>query len=346
MAELAEKALKDCLEAFINNDHQMAYAIILRDLYVDEKEKEIDRLCLEFLIRQQPVAHTLRFVYSTMKINLEMERVGDYAESVARYILRLKEKPPEVLKERIIQMGNLAINMFHDATEGFLNQDEARVRKLIGVEEVVDSLRIQINKILVIGLQEQTIPFEVFDPLSVITRRLERVSDQARNICMEALYTCTGEYVKHRGSSAFRILFVDGHHSCRGLMAEAIACSMEQPKFVFSSAGVDPRPISTRTVEFMQSKGLDISRIVPKSIHQIPHIDHYQVVVALSKGARKAFADHPRKIVFLEWLLPDPSENDGSVEDVKKAYDEAFEYIQSHVKALVQAILGQKDLNK
>ena len=84
MAELAESALNDGLRALFDSDGQLAYSVILRDQQIDEYEKEIDRLCLEFMVRQQPAAGPLRFVYATIKINQELERVGDYAESIAR----------------------------------------------------------------------------------------------------------------------------------------------------------------------------------------------------------------------------------------------------------------------
>ena len=93
MSALAERALRDCVEALTDGNRQRAYAVILRDQYIDEKEKEIDRLCLEFLVRQQPVGVHLRLAYSTIKINLELERVGDYAESIARQLLRLSSLP-------------------------------------------------------------------------------------------------------------------------------------------------------------------------------------------------------------------------------------------------------------
>src|SRR5437867_5865423 len=89
MGSLADRALRSCLEALKGKNRQLAYSVILRDQRIDELEKEIDRLCIEFLLRQQPVAGHLRFAYATIKINLELERVGDYAESIARQILLL-----------------------------------------------------------------------------------------------------------------------------------------------------------------------------------------------------------------------------------------------------------------
>src|SRR5688500_10341901 len=69
MAGLAERSLKSCMKALSENNRQLAYSVIVRDQRIDELEKELDRLCLEFIVRQQPVAGTLRFAYAAMKIN-------------------------------------------------------------------------------------------------------------------------------------------------------------------------------------------------------------------------------------------------------------------------------------
>ena len=99
MAGYAETGLKNSLKACAELNRELAYVVILRDLYIDEKEKEIDRLCLEFFIRLQPVGFPMRFAYGTIKVNLEIERVGDYAESIARRVLKLKEKPPAIVMD-------------------------------------------------------------------------------------------------------------------------------------------------------------------------------------------------------------------------------------------------------
>src|SRR5215470_3223950 len=115
MAGLAERALRSCLQALSDRNRQLAYSVILRDQRIDELEKEIDRLCLEFIVRQQPVAGTLRFAYATIKINLELERVGDYAESMARSVLNLSDMDAQFPLEAFVQIAELAIPMLHDA---------------------------------------------------------------------------------------------------------------------------------------------------------------------------------------------------------------------------------------
>ena len=94
---------------------------------------------------------------------------------------------------------------------------------------------------------------------------------------------CTGEYAKHKGTEVLRVLFVDKSNSCRSQMAEGIANSLGRPEFLFSSAGIEPKPIDGRTISFLAEKRIDISRQVPKSVAQIPNLDHYHVIVALAK---------------------------------------------------------------
>jgi len=342
MSALAERALRDCVEALTDGDRQRAYAVILRDQYIDEKEKEIDRLCLEFLVRQQPVGVLLRFAYSAIKINLELERVGDYAESVARQLLRLSSLPqaPEAIRERIVEMADLAIPMLHDAIEAFVRQDPELARKVIAIEPAVDALLGRLNADVVEALREQKVLPEMMEPLVTIGRRFERVADQARNVCMETLYMCTGEYAKHPGAETFRILFVGEHNACRSQMAEAIAQSLGQPKFIFSSAGLDPRAIDPRTLAFMREKGLDISRMAPKAIYQVPNLEHYQVIVGVAPEAQQAFPRSPRKMVYVDWSVDDPSRIQGSPEEVRSAYEATFTFLSSHVRDLVGAVLG------
>ena len=340
MSALDEKALRDCVKALAERNRQLAYAVVLRDQYIDELEKEVDRLCLEFIVRQQPVAGLLRFAYATIKINLELERVGDYAESIARQTLKLLDLPVQFPLERFQEIANLSIPMLREAVAAFTTQDAELARKTMETEEAVDLLKSKLNKDLIGLFRENKLPFEALNPLVMIARRFERVSDQARNICMETLYMCTGEYAKHPGAEVFRVLFVDEHNACRSQMAEAIGNALNQPKFIFASAGVEPRPIEPMTVAFMKEKGLDLSRMVPKAITQIPNLDHYHVIVILAPEAKRVFPQRPRKVVFLDWSVKDPSTVQGTHAEARAAYESTHKFIQEHIRDLVGAILG------
>ncbi|OFV79945.1 MAG: phosphate transport system regulatory protein PhoU [Acidobacteria bacterium RBG_13_68_16] len=338
MGDLAEKAIRASIKAVVEKDRQLAFAVILRDQYIDDLEKQLDRLCLEFLVRHQPAASLLRFAYAAIKINLELERVGDYAESIARESLRLTKLDAPLPIDLIQQIVNLAIPMLHDAIQAFVHQDPELARRTVESDEAVDLLRDKLTADLTQAYRDGKLPFEALNPLVVLARRLERVSDQARNISMETLYMCTGEYAKHPGSEVMRVLFVDEHNTCRSLMAEAIGMGMHEPGFVFASAGVEPLPVDPVTISFMASKGFDVARAVPKAITQVPNIDHQDVIVLLASEVKRAFPRRPRKAVLLEWAVDDPRTVHGSEPQITAAYEATYAYIQGQIHDLVSAI--------
>jgi phosphate transport system protein len=340
MGSLAEAALKTAMRALTERNRQTAYSVVVRDQRIDELEKEIDRLCLEFIVRQQPVAGTLRFAYATIKINSELERVGDYAESIARQVVILGPLEFDLPTDRFTELAGRAIPMLHAAIEAFLSQDSALARRAMDAEDAIDKLRHQLNADLV-GMQQQgRIPLQALAPLMTIVNRFERVGDQAKSICQEVLYMCTGEYLKHSGSDIYRLVFVDEHNSCRSQMAEAIGNALGQPKFVFASAGLEMRPIDPTTIAFLKEKGIDISRHSSKGLDQIPHLDHYQIIVALAKEAQRVFPPPPTKAVCLDWAVRDPSAVKGTTAEVRAAYQETYDFLAAHVQDLVEAVLG------
>lgn len=343
MSARAETALKDCLKALPTRNLQLAYSVILRDQYIDELEKEIDRLCLEFLVRQQPVAGHLRFVYAAIKINGELERIGDYAESIARQILKIESIEAQPFYTKFVEIANLSIPMLHNATQAFVEQNGELARNAVHNEERVDAIRHEIDAEVLRSQLEGKLSLDDLTSLMTIARRFERVADQAKSICEGVLYICTGEYQKHKGAEVIRMVFVDEYNSCRSQIAEGIAHSLNQPRLLFSSAGLDPKPIDLRTVTFLKQRGIDISRQYSKSVEQVPNYEHYQVIVALAKAAQKVFPRPPTKAVCLDWNVKDPSTVQGSPEEVTAAYEETYQFIYSHIHDLTGAILGENN---
>lgn len=344
MASLGERALKASLQALIEGNRQLAYSVILRDQYIDELETELDRLCLEFLVRQQPVGTHLRFVYATVKLNKELERIGDYAESVARQVLLVSSLDPQPDYEKFIELGHLSIHMFGDAVQSFLHQDEQLARGTMAIEERADQIRTRINADLLRLQQENRLPLEALTPLMTVARRFERVADQSKNICEETIYVCTGLFAKHRGGHAFRILFLDEGNACLSQMAEGIGNALGIERFQCASAGLAPVGLDPRTVEFMASKGIDISGQTSQSLDQVLPLDRYQVLVALAPGAKTVFPLPPNKSICLTWGPRDPTELAGDSEAMNRAFEEAWRFLDSHIRDLVEAILGTDDI--
>jgi phosphate transport system protein len=341
MAGLGERALKASLRALLERNRQLAYSVILRDQYIDEVETELNRLCLEFLVRQQPVAGQLRFVFTTIQINKELERIGDYAESIARQVLAVSALEPQPPLTRFVELGNLSIAMLRDAVRSFLEEDPELAWRTMATEEQGNRMRSAINAELMDLSRNGQLPTAGLNPLMTIARRFERVTDQAKNLCEEVLYMCTGEVTKHKGGGAFRILFFDSNNACLSQMAEGIGNSMRLPRFVFSSVGVIPQPVDERAVKFMAQKGIDLSRQTSKSLEQVPQWEQYQVVIALSAQAREALPIRAKKTIYLTWPVPDPAQIEATPDAKVAAFESAFQFLQSHIRELVGAILEQ-----
>ncbi len=340
MGAHCEQALRDCMKALAEKNRVLAFSVILLDQRINGLEKEVDRLCLEFLVRQQPVAGPLRLAYATIRINLELERVGDYAESIARQILKLTSMDVQIPVERFAEIANLSIPMIHDSVKSFVEQDADLARRTSQTEELVDTLKSRLNSDLMRLNRENQIPNEALNALMMIARHFERVSDQAKNICTEVLYMCTGEDNRHEGTVTSRLIFLDRQNHCRSQMAEAIANSLNQPSFVFGSAGLESTVVDPKTIEFLKRKGLDASRQTSKSIDQIPDLNHCQILVALAPEARRAFPPAPTKVVCLDWSVPDPSKIQGTPAEIEAAYDATYRFLHDHIQDLVEAVLG------
>ena len=341
MAVLSERALHASLQALVQRNRQLAYGVILRDQYIDELETDLNRLCLEFLVRHQPVAGHLRFVFTAIQINKELERIGDYAESVARQVLTVSGLEPQPPTALFVELGELSIRMVREAVESFVQQDADQATRTMVMEEEANTLRNSINAELAELSRKNQLPAAALTPLMTIARRFERVTDQAKNLCEEVLYMCTGEFTKHKGADAFRILFFDLDNACLSQMAERIATAQRQPRFVFSSAGAAPRPLDERVVKFMAGKGIAISGQQSKPLEQVPDWQHFQVVVALGAQSRKAFPSRPGKTIFFTWSIKDPAAAGGPPDPAPAAFESAYQSLESHIKELLAAILEE-----
>src|SRR5271157_3897732 len=138
MLALDEQALTRAFQAFAKRDRQLAYSVILRDQDVDALDAALDRMCLEFIVRHQPAASLFRFVDSGSKIVNLLERVGDYAESIARQVLLLSSHNYEIPAETFNEIANLAIPMLHNAVQAFVDRNTDLARSTMACEPRVN----------------------------------------------------------------------------------------------------------------------------------------------------------------------------------------------------------------
>lgn len=345
MLALDERALTQACQAFLKRDRQLAYSVILRDQDVDALDAALDQLCLEFLVRHQPAASHLRFVYSASKIVHLLERCGDYAESIARQVLLLSALEYEAPLEQFNEIANLAIPMLHNAVNAFVNRNVDLARSTMANEPRVNQIRDTLTSELVDWREKGRLPLEALPSLITVARRFERVSDQATNISEQALYFATGQYLRHRLREGFRVLFVDQTNGCLSRIAQVVAERLGAKRFAFDSAGLTAGAVEPQTIRFLAEKGTDVSHQPSKSIDQIDTRE-VQVIVALSKEAERAFPQKPSKTLGLQWMVPDPSQARGSTAEIRQEYEHAYETLTNHIRDLVQAILGDNEISR
>jgi phosphate transport system protein len=340
MGDLVLRALEDATAAVASRNRRLAYQVVLLDNRIDVLEGSIDRLCQEFLVRHMPAAGLLRFVLAVAKVNSELERIGDYAEAIARRAVTLGGYGEIPEKERIFEMARIAIQALRQAVQSFLAGDADQAATTFSFDRQVDEMHSTIFRALAHpSAQEQDLTAR-FALLGLVTR-LERVADRACNVAEETIYVVRGQVLRHMPRYDIRILFLCEHNHCRSQMAEAIARHIAPASFVFqSAAGQDPQELDPGAVQFMAGQGLDISRQRSKVLADVGEVGDFNVVVTLSQGGEQACPALPYAAIALNWEIEDPSKATGSPEEIKAAYERVYEDLRAKIAELVEGMLG------
>ena len=185
--------------AMVNFDKDLAREVISREKRVNGSELKIDRDCENIFALLTPVAVDLRFVLAVLKINSNLERIGDIAEGVAKHILSA-ERPfnKELLKETdTINMYDEAINILEDTLSSFENEDTALARSIFQKDEFLDKINVRAAEATIRHLSAHPEDLhQALHNLSII-RKLERVGDQSKNIAEETIFYVEAKVLKH-----------------------------------------------------------------------------------------------------------------------------------------------------
>ncbi len=201
MASLVETMIARSIKALREGNMILAQEVIRTDEQVNSMEIEIDNLCIKILALYQPEATDLRTVTMIMKVNNDLERIGDHASSISRMALFMADYPPIKPLVDIPKMADKAMEMLREALDAFIRQDEHLAVEVCRKDDEVDNYEPQIVR--------ELITFVVSDPSMLnralryiyVARHLERVADLATNIAENAYYIATGEVLKHQHTS-------------------------------------------------------------------------------------------------------------------------------------------------
>jgi len=201
MASLVETMIAKSIKALREGNMILAQEVMSTDDQVNSMEIEIDNLCIKILALYQPEATDLRTVTMIMKVNNDLERIGDHASSISRMALFMADYPPIKPLIDIPKMADKAMEMLREALDAFIRSDERLAVEVCRKDDEVDNYEPQIVR--------ELITFVISDPSTLnralryiyVARHLERVADLATNIAENAYYIATGEMLKHQHTS-------------------------------------------------------------------------------------------------------------------------------------------------
>jgi len=194
MGALIETAIAGATHALKAQDIAQAKKAIAYDKEVDQKEKDIEQLCLKLLLQQQPVARDLRFISAALKMITDMERIGDQAADIAEIAIMLAGTPYIKELEHIPQMAEATVKMVSDSIDAFVAKDLELAISVIEHDDVVDELFDIIKFELVELIRNDSNNGEQAIDLLMIAKYFERIGDHAENIAEWVVFSITGKH--------------------------------------------------------------------------------------------------------------------------------------------------------
>ena len=193
MGALCEEAISAAVKYLIENDEALKEKVFEADSQIDQKERDIESLCMKLILQQQPVATDLRVISSALKMISDMERIGDQASDIAE-IVCFVNRSSIGSKVHIADMARATINMVTDSVESFVKKDINLANGVIRHDDTVDDLFIKIKNELISGIKEGVGDAEGLIDLLMIAKYFKRIGDHAENIAEWVIYSITGRH--------------------------------------------------------------------------------------------------------------------------------------------------------
>jgi len=202
MGGMATKAIQRSIEALKTRDLDLARQIIADDQNINHKRFEIEERCIELIATQQPMASDLRIILAVLNIIIEVERIGDYAEGIAKITVLIGDEPPLKPLIDIPRMAEQTVHMLKGSLDAFVSRDAEAAEKISAEDDLVDDLYDQVFRELLTFMMEDPKTITRATRLVWVAHNLERAADRATNICERVVFVVTGK-MKEMGASRY-----------------------------------------------------------------------------------------------------------------------------------------------
>lgn len=193
MGVLVEEAVTKALYALEQRDIDLAEQVIEKDKIIDDIRVEIEDTCIRIIATEQPVAHDLREIMTTVKIVSHIERIGDHARHLAKAVKEIPEKVMDTAYPRIKRMAEIGIAMLRDSLDAFVERDALKAEKAAARDVEIDEIHKELYKDILKMMEEDKKVIEYGSNLLFLNRFMERLGDHVTNICEWVCYANTGK---------------------------------------------------------------------------------------------------------------------------------------------------------
>ncbi len=194
----AEEILYKAMKSLEGRDKALAEQIMEEDADIDQMEVEIEEDCLKVLALHQPVAGDLRLIIAILKINNDLERVGDLAVNIAERSVFLATREKVEIPTDFMKMSEISRDMLKKSLDALVMEDSALAHKVCGMDDAVDAINREMYIFIQNEIKKDPSRMESLIHLLSVSRHLERVADLATNIAEDVIYMIDGEIVRHK----------------------------------------------------------------------------------------------------------------------------------------------------
>jgi phosphate transport system protein len=198
LANVVDKAVMRAVEALKSRDLVESQLVVDGDDYIDVKRYELEELCIDLIAMQQPMAGDLRAIIALMHITVELERMGDYAEGIAKISLLMGNDPPLKPLIDIPRMADKSREMLRDSMDSLVQRDKVMANKVLDDDDEVDALYDQVYRELLLYMIQDPRNIQRATYLLWAAHDLERIADRATNIAERVIFLITGRVAKEK----------------------------------------------------------------------------------------------------------------------------------------------------
>lgn len=196
LAGLVEKAITRAVDSLKTRDMEASRRVVREDDFIDQKRFEIEERCIDIIATQQPIARDLRTIIALLHITQELERMGDYAEGIAKISLMMGDTPLLKPLIDIPRMADKAIQMLRQSLEALSDRDVVKAQQVCNDDDEVDALYDQVYRELLLFMIQDPHTIQRATWLLWAAHDLERIADRATNIAERVIYSVTGKMVE------------------------------------------------------------------------------------------------------------------------------------------------------